>query len=76
MHTHATFAFRPASPKEKGQEREGNGTPAMAPAPSEEVTFVLALKSATRPKAKTEAQILAQWRNRAPVYTRHHAGGS
>ena len=32
---------------------------------------VLALESATRPKAKTEAQILARWRNRAPVYTQH-----
>ena len=34
-------------------------------------SLVLALESATRPKAKTEAQILARWRNRTPVYARH-----
>ena len=34
-------AHRPASPKEKGQERGGNGTPAMAPAPNEEVTVLV-----------------------------------
>ena len=60
-------------PAQKKRDRSGRE---IAPQqwhqhPVKKLRLFWPLKSATRPKAKTEAQILAQWRNRAPVYTRH-----
>ena len=74
MHTYTTFSFRPASPKRKGTGAGGkwqtsNGTSTQWR--SYRPRLFWPLKAATRPKAKTEAQILARWGNWAPVYTWH-----